>query len=126
MYIPFRSTVDNTVLLWVFSVFIPPASKKVERGYAVFTLSICLSVHVSICAQNCVRSVSSTILVGSSSYLHILSSNFRRCVSCKVCFNIRRFQILQNYLNFPFSLCVIFTWDEAAGSILRTQVFHLL
>ena len=41
-------------------------------------------VCLSICGQNHVRSVSSTILVGSISYLHILSSNFRRCVARKI------------------------------------------
>ena len=41
-------------------------------------------VRLSICGQNRVCSVSSTILVGSISYLHILSSNFRRCVTCQV------------------------------------------
>ena len=34
--------------------------------------------------QNRVRSVSSTILVGFISYLHISSSSFRRCVKCNV------------------------------------------
>ena len=45
-------------------------------------------VRLSVCGQNRVRSVSSTILVGSISYLHILSSNLRRCVACNVCFKI--------------------------------------
>ena len=69
-------------MLWVrhFVVFISliiPCFNKVERRYTGFTLSIC--------GKNCVRSVSSTILI---SYLHMLSSNFRRCVVCKVCFKI--------------------------------------
>ena len=63
---------------------------KVERGYTGFTLSVCPSVRLSICGQNRVHSVSSTILIGSISYLHILSSNFRRCVSCNVCFKIKK------------------------------------
>ena len=40
-------------------------------------------VRLSICGQNRVRSVSSTILAWSISYLHTLSSNFRRCVTCE-------------------------------------------
>ena len=36
---------------------------KVERGYTGFTLSVCLSVRLSVCGQNRVRSVSSTILM---------------------------------------------------------------
>ena len=46
-----------------------------------------------------VRSVSSTIFIGSISYLHILSSNLRRCVACKVCCKIQQFVILANSLN---------------------------
>ena len=57
------------------------------------------SVHLSVCGQNRVRSVSSTILIGSISYLHILSSNLRRCVVCTVCFKIQKFKILANSLN---------------------------
>ena len=49
-----------------------------------FSKDVCLSV----CGQNRVRSVSSTILIGSISYLHILSSNFRMCVACNACFKI--------------------------------------
>ena len=52
------------------------------------------SVCPSVCGQNRVRSVSSTILVGSISYLHILSSNFRRCVACKVYCKVPKFESL--------------------------------
>ena len=40
-----------------------------------------LFVCPSVCGQNCVRSVSSTILAGFISYLHILSTNFRSGVN---------------------------------------------
>ena len=50
------------------------------KGGTLF-FSPCPFVHLSV-RQNCVRSVSSTILVGS---------NFRRCVACKVCFKIEKF-----------------------------------
>ena len=56
-----------------------PRFNEVERGVYWFHL-----VRLSVCWQNRVRSVSSTILIGSISYLHILSSNFRRCVTCNV------------------------------------------
>ena len=72
----------------LFSLIIPPTSTKLKGGYTCFTLSVCPSVHLSVCGQNRVRSVSSTILIGSISYLHILSSNFRRCVACNDCFKI--------------------------------------
>ena len=45
--------------------------------------SVHLSICLSICGQNRFRSVSFTILAGSISYAHILTSNFRRCVACK-------------------------------------------
>ena len=82
---------------WYDGVFIiPPASAKLKRGYTGFTSSIRPSVHLSVCGQNHVCSVSSTILAGSISCLHILSSNFRRCVACKACFKI---EIFANSLN---------------------------
>ena len=62
---------------------------EVERGVYWFRL-----VRLSVCGQNHVRSVSSTILIGSISYLHFLSSNFRRCVACKVCSNFFKFVTL--------------------------------
>ena len=46
-------------------------------------LSGLLSGHLSICPTSRVRFVAPTVLVGSILYLHILSSNFRRCVACK-------------------------------------------
>ena len=76
-------------------LIIPPASTKLKWGYTGFTLS----VRLSVCGQNRVRPVSSTILVESISYLHILSCNFRRCVMCNVCFKIQKFEILSNSLN---------------------------
>ena len=42
------------------------------------------SVRLSVRPTSCVRSVAPTVLVGSISYLYILISNFRRCVTCKV------------------------------------------
>ena len=82
----------------------PPTSTKLKGGYTGFTLSvrpltrpdlhhvvglfILREVRLCVCGQNRVCAVSSTILIGSISYLHILSSNFRRCVACTVCFKI--------------------------------------
>ena len=45
--------------------------------------------------------VSSTILSGSISYLHTVSSNFRRCVTCHFYFffKIKKFEILANSLH---------------------------
>ena len=79
----------------------PPSPLKLKGGYTGFTLSVCLSV----CGQNHVRSVSSTILVRSISYLHNLSSNFRRCVPCGLLQNLNFWQI--------FGICkfdFVFLW----------------
>ena len=46
-----------------------------------------------------VRSVAPTVLVGSISYLYILSSNFRRCVVCKVSCKIPKFEFLAIFIN---------------------------
>ena len=77
-----------------------PCFNEVERGvywYHLVRLSVCPSVRLSVCGQNRVRSVSSTILIWSISYLHILSSNLRRCVACNACFDIQKFEILTNF-----------------------------
>ena len=71
-----------------------PRFNEVERGVYWYHLD-----RLSVCGQNRVRSVSSTILIGSISYLHILSSNFRRCVACNARFKIQKFEILANFLN---------------------------
>ena len=87
---------------WTYLVYYTPHFNEVERGvywYHLVRLSVCLSVRLSICGQNHVRSVSSTILIGSISYLHILASNFRRCVACNARFEIQKFAILANFLN---------------------------
>ena len=62
-----------------------PRFNEVDRGVYWYHL-----VRLSVCGQNRVRSVSSTILIGSISYLHILSSNFRRCVACNAHFKIKK------------------------------------
>ena len=75
---------------WIMNNY-TPRFNEVERGLYWFHLvhqSVHPSVHLSVCGQNCVHSVSSTILIRSISYLHILSRNFSRCVPCYVCFKI--------------------------------------
>ena len=49
----------------------------------------------SVCPASCVRSVAPTVLVGSISYLYILSSNFRRCVTCKVSCKISKLEFFK-------------------------------
>ena len=85
---------------WLGSCYPPPTTtttttttpflNEVERGVYWFHL-----VRLSICGQNRVRSVSSTILIGSISYLHTLSSNFRKYVACNVCFKFKNLKFWQ-------------------------------
>ena len=72
----------------ICKIIIPPLQRSWKGGILV---SPCPSLRLSVCGPNRVHSVSSTILVGSISYLHILSSNFRRCVTCNVCLKIWNF-----------------------------------
>ena len=64
-------------------LFIPPLQRSWKRVYWYHL------VRLPDCGQNRVRSVSSRILIGSISYSHILSSNFRRCVACNARFKIQ-------------------------------------
>ena len=69
---------------------------KLKGGILV---SPCPYVHLSVCGQNPVCSVSSTILARPISYLHTLSSNFRRCVVCEIFIKIKKIEVLANSLN---------------------------
>ena len=97
----------------------PPLQRSWKGGILVSPCpSVRPSVRLSVCGQNRVRSVSSTILIGSISYLHILLSNFRRCVACNARFNIQKFEIC----NFDF----VFFWlgiqyDSMVWVIMRRR-----
>ena len=73
------------------------------------------SVRLSVRPASCVRSVAPTVLVGSISYLYILSSNFRRCVECNVFCKISRFEFLAIFkiCNFDFVLFWLGIWCES-------------
>ena len=79
-------------------------SNNTHRIHSIFTHLI------KLLQKNHVRSVSSTILAGSISYLHILSSYFRRCVACKDFFKIKKVGVLANSLNLLLWLCLVLTW----------------
>ena len=83
--------------------YIYPLLQRSWKGVYWFHL-VCLSV----CGQNRVLSVSSTIRVGSISHLHILSRNFRKCVACNICFKIQylKFWRILKICNFDF----VFFW----------------
>ena len=79
-------------LIIVILVHYAPHSTKLKGGILV---SPCPAVRLSIRGHNSVRSVPSTILAGSISYLHTLSSNFRWCAHL-ICFNqIENFKFWQ-------------------------------
>ena len=75
IFVPFKC---QDRLLWAHMVWLwapynqvllyPPLQRSWKGGILV---SPCPSVRLSVCGQNRVRSVSSTILIGSISYLHI-------------------------------------------------------
>ena len=70
---------------------------------------LCPSIRPSVWPASRVCSVAPKVLVGSISYLYILSSNFRRCVAYKVSWKMSKFEFLAIFLicNFDFVL----TWD---------------
>ena len=75
-------------------IYYNPCTTKLLGGILVsLHPSVCLSVRLT----SHVCSVAPTVLVGSISYLCILSSNFRKCVTCKVSCKIWTFG---NFLKF--------------------------
>ena len=83
-------TIDDQVLPRCMYNYTRP--KRVNCNYTprFKEASVCLSVRLSVYGQNRVCSVSSIILIRPILYLHILSSNFRRCVACNACFEIKK------------------------------------
>ena len=78
---------------------------KLKGGIYWFHL-VRLSIRKSFCGEIHFRSVSSTILARSIPYLHILSSNFRRYVTC-IFFKQQNW----TFVNFSkFWLCIVSTW----------------
>ena len=68
-------------------------------GYIGFTPSIRLSVRPALC----VCSVAPRVLVGSTSYLYILSNNIRKCAACKVSCKISIFGNFFKFVTFTLS-----------------------
>ena len=85
-----------------YSLSYTPWINEVESGvhwFHVVRPSVCLSACPSVCGQNHAHSVTSTIVAGSISYLHILSSSFRRCGARNKFCKILKFEILSIFLN---------------------------
>ena len=72
---------------------------------------------LKICVKNADFCVNAN--PGSISYLHI---NFKKCVACKVCFEVKKFEILPNSLNFKFDVDFFWLWiqyDSIVWVIMR-------
>ena len=110
---------SKSFVKWLGKSFYTPHLMKLVRGYTGFILlyppaeQSCRGVywfhlvHLSVCEQNRVCSVSSTILAGSILYLHTLSSNFRKCVTCNSKFwqiQICNFDIAVFWLGIQYEL----------------------
>ena len=101
----FKYLNSGSVYFDYFLTIYTSASTKLKGGILVPRLpSVCLSVCPSVCGQNRVRSVTSTILARSILYLHIFLSNFQRCVACKF--------VLQNSTVWSFVKFVTLTYSQ--------------
>ena len=74
-------------------LIIPPASTKLKGG-------ILVSPCPSVCPSVCLWTESCPLCIFNNTHRihfiwHILSSNFRRCVACKVCIKVKKFIIWQ-------------------------------
>ena len=92
-----------------------PLHNKVVGGYVGFTPPVRLSIRPSIRPSTphpMSAFVAPTVLAGCISYLYILSSNFRRCVTCKVILKFEFWQFFKNF-NFNFVLFWLGIWCES-------------
>ena len=96
-----RANLESALHYIPFTFLYPPLQRSWKGWILVSPCPSvhCPSIHLSVCGWNHVRSVSLTILVIFISCLHILSSNFRSCVTYKVFFKIQTFEGLANSLN---------------------------
>ena len=83
--------------------------------------SVRLSVRPSVHPTSRVHSVVPTVLVGSMSYLYILSSNFMRCVACKFFLQNLNFWQFFKLCNFYFVLFQLGIWCESLGWVIMGQ-----
>ena len=81
-----------------------PYMKKTRKKKQVCCAACFMAAQIKfskdICPTSRVHSVAPTVLVQSISYLYLLSSNFRRCVVCKVSCKISKCEFLAIFSNF--------------------------
>ena len=94
---------------------------KVVGEYIGFSLSVRPCVRPSV-VPHPVPSVARKVLVGFILYSYILSSNFRRCVACKVFCQIWKYSIFVIFHFFYFWLCLVLTWDLMGITSMGNQV----
>ena len=108
-------------------VIISPVSTKL-KGWGILVSRrpsvrlVHLSVRASGCGQNRIRSVTSTILAGYISYLHILISNSRRCVARKDFSKIPKCEFLVFFSKFV--ILTLFCFDLGSGAHF-TNIFSI-
>ena len=79
--------------------------------------SVCLSICPSVCPTSRICSVVPTVLVGSISYLYILSSNFTRCFACKIGCKIVKFEFCAIFFKFvTLNLTLDLKWITSMGN----------
>ena len=104
----FSDRAHNSLLLgrYIFHTYYTLRTTKLLVGYIGFTTSVCLSV----CPASRVHSVAPTVLVGSISYLCILS---QLQTVCRVQSFLQNFKIgiFGNFFKFVTLTCVVWTWD---------------
>ena len=106
---------------WKGSILVPPCPSVGP--------SVRFSARPSVCGQNRVRSVSSTILARSISCLHILSCNFRRCVTCFF-FKIKKFEVFKfvtltlSYFDLRSILTSFISESKTRWGTMDTRVCH--
>ena len=103
------------MLPWVlhagYPIYYTPSTTKLLGVYWFHSVRPSVPRPYRVCPPSYVRSVAPTVLVGSISYLHILSSNFRRCVPCQVSCKI--YGNFLKYVSFNIVLFWLGIWCES-------------
>ena len=81
-------------------IIIPPHNEVAGGGgWGWGVGGLLVSLRPSVRPASRVSSVVPAVLVGSVSYLYILSSNFRRCVTCEVSCKNKKFEFFAFFFN---------------------------
>ena len=123
VYLPWCDIMISFMILDQNCIYHTPASTKLKGEYTGFTLSICPSVLLSVCPS--VDRIDPLCIFNNTCQihfiLHILSSNFRRCVVCKNLKNMKFRPILQ-ICNFDIVLFWLgIQYDSIVWVIMRQR-----